>query len=98
MQHVYVHVGLILKMQAITSIHRQSIHHGFWSSRLSDFAIKGLNMRPLNPRVFSSAAICVQAARASINLLAYLPSGDFACVCESMTFSSEISCSTNFLI
>ncbi|MCJ1315718.1 hypothetical protein MMC15_001038 [Xylographa vitiligo] len=64
----------------LTTIHRMSVHHGYWTSRLSNYAIQGLNARPLNPRVFSSAALCVQAARASIQLVRYVPQGDFACV------------------
>ncbi|MCJ1474909.1 hypothetical protein MMC13_003569 [Lambiella insularis] len=64
----------------LTTIHRMSVHHGYWTSRLSNYAIQGLNARPLNPRVFSSAALCVQAARASIQLIRYIPQGDFACV------------------
>ncbi len=64
----------------LTTIHRMSVHHGFWTSRLSEYAIQGLNARPLNPRVFSSAALCVAAARASIHLIKYIPQGDFACV------------------
>src|ERR1700712_1102578 len=64
----------------LTTIHRMSVHHGYWTSRLSNFAIQGLNARPLNPRVFSSAALCVSAARASIHLIKYIPQGDFACV------------------
>ena len=64
----------------LTTIHRMSIHHGFWTSRLSNFAIQGLNARPLNPRVFSSAQLCTAAARASISLLKYVPQGDFSCV------------------
>ena len=64
----------------LTTIHRMSVHHGYWTSRLSDYAIQGLNARPLNPRVFSSAALCVSAARASIHLIKYIPQGDFACV------------------
>ncbi|KAH6845593.1 fungal-specific transcription factor domain-containing protein [Chaetomium sp. MPI-CAGE-AT-0009] len=64
----------------LTTIHRMSIHHGYWTSRLSDFAIQGLNARPLNPRIFSSAALCTSAARASISLLKYIPQGDFSCV------------------
>ncbi|KAL8667270.1 MAG: hypothetical protein Q9202_000843 [Teloschistes flavicans] len=57
----------------LTTIHRMSVHHGYWTSRLSNYAIQGLNARPLNPRVFSSAALCVQAARASIHLIKYIP-------------------------
>ncbi|KAF2805206.1 uncharacterized protein BDZ99DRAFT_466855 [Mytilinidion resinicola] len=64
----------------LTTIHRMSVHHGYWTSRLSNFAIQGLNARPLNPRVFSSATLCVQAARASIHLIKYIPKGDYACV------------------
>ncbi|GJN85880.1 hypothetical protein PLIIFM63780_009454 [Purpureocillium lilacinum] len=64
----------------LTTIHRMSIHHGFWTSRLSNYAIQGLNARPLNPRIFSSAALCTAAARASISLLKYVPQGDFSCV------------------
>ncbi|KAL4781495.1 fungal-specific transcription factor domain-containing protein [Aspergillus varians] len=64
----------------LTTIHRMSVHHGYWTSRLSNYAIQGLNARPLNPRVFLSAVLCVSAARASINLIKYIPQGDFACV------------------
>ncbi|KAG7288973.1 hypothetical protein NEMBOFW57_005333 [Staphylotrichum longicolle] len=51
----------------LTTIHRMSIHHGYWTSRLSDYAIQGLNARPLNPRIFSSAALCT--ARSDTKLL-----------------------------
>ncbi|KAK5173728.1 uncharacterized protein LTR77_002409 [Saxophila tyrrhenica] len=64
----------------LTTIHRMSVHHGYWTSRLSDYAIMGLNARPLNPRVFMSAALCVNAARTSIGLIRYIPQGDYACV------------------
>lgn len=64
----------------LTTIHRMSVHHGYWTSRLSDFAIAGLNARPLNPRVFMSAALCVNAARTTISLIRYIPQGDHACV------------------
>ncbi|UKZ83392.1 hypothetical protein TrVFT333_011200 [Trichoderma virens FT-333] len=64
----------------LTTIHRMSIHHGFWTSRLANYAISGQNVRPLNPRVFSSAMLSTAAARASISLLKYVPQGDFSCV------------------
>lgn len=64
----------------LATIHRMSVHHGHWTDRLSGFALKGLNAAPLNPRVFMSAALCVNAARASINLIKYIPQGDCACV------------------
>lgn len=65
---------------SLTTIHRMSVHHGYWSNRLSSYAISGLNARPLNPRVFSSSQICVSAARSTIQLLKYIPQGDFPCV------------------
>lgn len=64
----------------LTTIHRMSVHHGYWTSRLSNYAIAGLNARPLNPRVFMSAALCVNAARTSISLVKFIPSRDHACV------------------
>ncbi|KAF2260896.1 hypothetical protein CC78DRAFT_555348 [Lojkania enalia] len=77
LQVVVLHFGYY---NCLTTIHRMSVHHGYWTSRLSNFAIQGLNARPLNPRVFMSAQLCVQAARASIHLLKYVPKGDSACV------------------
>ena len=64
----------------LTTIHRMSVHHGYWTSRLSNYAIQGLNAKPLNPRIYSSAALCVSSARASISMLKYIPQGDFSCV------------------
>lgn len=64
----------------LMTIHRMSVHHGYWTSRLADYAIQGLNSKPLNPRVFSSASLSTAAARASISLLKYVPQGDFSCV------------------
>lgn len=82
------HTPLILQIvvlhfayyNCLTTIHRMSVHHGYWTNRLSDFAVQGLNSRPLNPRVFMSAALCVNAARTSIGLIRYIPQGDYACV------------------
>lgn len=73
----------------LTTIHRMSVHHGYWTSRLSNYAIQGLNARPLNPRVYSSAALCVTAARAAIGLVKYIPQGDFACVWYVLTVSAN---------
>lgn len=64
----------------LTTIHRMSIHHGYWTSRLSNYAISGLSAKPLNPRVFSSAVLCVSAARASINLIKYINDKDCPCI------------------
>ncbi|KAI1366584.1 N-terminal binuclear Zn cluster-containing protein [Xylaria arbuscula] len=80
---VMLHFGYY---NALTTIHRMSIHHGFWTSRLANYAIQGLNARPLNPRVFSSAALCASAARATISLLKYIPQGDFSCVWMALYF------------
>ncbi|KAH9901865.1 N-terminal binuclear Zn cluster-containing protein [Xylariomycetidae sp. FL2044] len=65
---------------ALTTIHRMCVQNGYWTSRLSNYAIQGLNARPLNPRVFSSASLCASAARATISLLKYIPQGDFSVV------------------
>ena len=62
---------------SITTIHRRSIHHGYWTGRLAQYAIEGRNVTPLNHRVFSSAALCVSAARMSIALLNYVPANDY---------------------
>jgi hypothetical protein len=72
---VVLHFGYY---NCLATIHRMFIHNGYWTSRLSNFAIQGLISRPNNPRVFSSAAICVSAARASIHLVKYVPQGDFS--------------------
>ncbi|KAK8100303.1 hypothetical protein PG999_010677 [Apiospora kogelbergensis] len=64
----------------MTTIHRMSVHRGYWTNRLSNYAIQGLNTKPLNPRVFSSAALCASAARATISLLKYVPQGDYQVV------------------
>lgn len=64
----------------LTTIHRMSIHHGYWSNRLSDYAIAGLSVHPLNPRVFSSASLCVSAARATVALMEHLDPKDYSCI------------------
>jgi hypothetical protein len=64
----------------LTTIHRMSVNHGFWTSRLFNYAVQGLNTKALNPRVYSSSALCTAAARASIALLKYIPQGDNNCV------------------
>ena len=77
LQMVTIHFGYY---NCLTTIHRMSVHHGYWTSRLSEYAINGHNSKSLNPRVYISAALVVQAARASINLIKYIPQGDYACV------------------
>ncbi|KAH6655090.1 fungal-specific transcription factor domain-containing protein [Truncatella angustata] len=70
----------------LTTIHRMSVHRGYWTSRLSNYAIQGLNSKPLNPRVFASAALCASAARATISMLKYIPQGDNQCVWLALYF------------
>lgn len=70
----------------LTTIHRMSIHHGLWSSRLSNYAISGLSAKPPNPRIFSSAGLCVSAARSSINLLKCLGGFDYSCIWQAPPF------------
>lgn len=74
----------------LTTIHRMSIHHGYWSNRLSDYAIAGLSIQPLNPRVFSSASLCVSAARATVQLIQYLDPDDYSCI-WSVSYEPAIS-------
>lgn len=61
---------------ALTTIHRMTVHRGYFTSRLSEYALKGMNSRPLSPRIFASSALCASAARASISLLKYIPQAD----------------------
>jgi hypothetical protein len=62
----------------LIAIHRTSVHHGYWTSKSSKDTLEDIHERPLNPRVFSSASICVTAARASIKLIKYCPLGEYS--------------------
>ncbi|TGJ71367.1 hypothetical protein EYR41_003333 [Orbilia oligospora] len=64
----------------LATIHRMSIAHSYWTNRLAQYAVSGLSTRPLNPRVFSSAALSVSAARSSIHLLKYVNHNDINCI------------------
>ncbi|KAF3931065.1 hypothetical protein ABW20_dc0105451 [Dactylellina cionopaga] len=70
----------------LATIHRmsfvKSIAHSYWTNRLAQYAVSGLSSRPLNPRVFSSAALSVSAARSSIHLLKYVNQNDMTCICR----------------
>lgn len=57
----------------LTTIHRMSVHHGYWHTRPSDRSSSSFNEGALHPRVFMSAAFCVNAARKSITLIRTLP-------------------------
>jgi len=74
---VMLHFGYY---NCLTAVHRMSVHRGHWTNRLSNYATLGLNAKPLNPRIFSSAALCTAAARASISLLKYIPPNDTSCI------------------
>lgn len=54
-------------LNCLTVIHRVSIHHGSWSSTRRDHGLH--EDAHLNPRVYASQAICLAAARQSIQLL-----------------------------
>ncbi|KAF3937080.1 hypothetical protein ABW19_dt0206857 [Dactylella cylindrospora] len=74
---VIMHFGYF---NCLATIHRMSIAHSYWTNRLAQYAVSGLSTRPLNPRVFSSAALSVSAARSSIHLLKYVNQNDSNCV------------------
>jgi hypothetical protein len=57
----------------VMAIHRMSIHHGYWTSRRLASIDKAESP---NPRVLSSAVLCLAAARASINLSRQIPQGN----------------------
>lgn len=54
----------------LSTIHRVSIHHASWTSDSSnEAALAMLQDQKINPRVFASQAICLGAARSTIQLL-----------------------------
>lgn len=55
--------------QCLNTIHRVSLYYGPGSLDLDDDKSQGDFDSSLNPRVYASAAICVNAARSTINLL-----------------------------
>jgi hypothetical protein len=58
----------------LVAIHRGSVHHGSWLKK-DDEAAK-VSAAGLNPRVFQSARICLEAARNVIGLLHYYEKSD----------------------
>ncbi|KAK9467067.1 fungal-specific transcription factor domain-containing protein [Lipomyces arxii] len=71
--YVYVHFGYY---NCLTAIHRMSIHHATWRRRRSGAAEPSSSP---NPRVFASAALCVQAARSTIYQLRYFENFEQSC-------------------
>ncbi|KAK9356662.1 fungal-specific transcription factor domain-containing protein [Lipomyces doorenjongii] len=71
---VYMHFAYY---NCLTAIHRMSIHHPTW--RRPRRGAVTPSSAPRNPRVFASAALCVQAARATIYLLKYFDNVQKSC-------------------
>lgn len=74
MQVLVLHFGYY---NCLATLHRMP---SYWLSRLSDQTVQDLKGRLPNPRVFSSGALCVSAARGSISLLKYVPQEDNAVI------------------
>lgn len=61
----------------VTTLHRVSIHHGPWMDSHAKQIGTMLHDEQLNPRVYDSQSICLNAARNSIRLLEHIDfSGD----------------------
>ncbi|KAK9378666.1 fungal-specific transcription factor domain-containing protein [Kockiozyma suomiensis] len=69
---LYIHLTYY---NCLTAIHRMSLHHPAWRREMSSSA-REIHR---NPRVLASAALCVQAARASIYLLKYFDNAEHSC-------------------
>jgi hypothetical protein len=63
----------------LSAIHRKLVQHGHWVS-LPDSLTDGGEKEEIHKHVFSSAVLCVSAARASINLIRFIPQGNLACI------------------
>lgn len=63
----------------LAAIHRKVVQHGRWLSRL-DPLMEDADNEKTRQHVFSSAILCVSAARASINLVRFVPQSNLACI------------------
>jgi hypothetical protein len=63
----------------LSAIHRRLVQHGHWVS-LPDSPTDDGEKEEIRTHVFSSAVLCVSAARASINLIRLIPQGNLACI------------------
>lgn len=63
----------------LSTIHRRLVQHGHWVS-LPDSLTDDGEKEEIRKHVFSSAVLCVSAARASINLIRLIPQGNLACI------------------
>jgi hypothetical protein len=61
----------------LAAIHRKLVQHGHWVTRLDPLA-EDADKEKIRQHVFSSAVLCVSAARASINLIRLIPQGNLA--------------------
>ncbi|KAK9472416.1 fungal-specific transcription factor domain-containing protein [Dipodascopsis tothii] len=75
MNVIYMHLDYY---NCLITIHRMSMHHPTWNRRSVKHADAGKNLRMLYPRVYASAALCVQAARATLHLHGYVQQFDMA--------------------
>ncbi|KAK9322753.1 fungal-specific transcription factor domain-containing protein [Lipomyces orientalis] len=71
---VYMHFAYY---NCLSAIHRMSMHYPTW--RGSRRAAVTPSSAPRNPRVFASAALCVQAARSTIYLVKYFDNAETSC-------------------
>ena len=63
----------------LAAIHRKVVQHGHWLSRL-DPLMEDADNEKTRQHIFSSAILCVSAARAAINLIRFIPQGNLACI------------------
>jgi hypothetical protein len=63
----------------LAAIHRKLVQHGHWVCR-PDPSVEDADQEKFRQQVFSSAVLCVSAARASINLIRFIPQGNLACI------------------
>ncbi len=59
-------------LDCLTTLHRVSIHHGSWMNDRAKQNGSMLHDQQLNPRVYASQSICLNAARNSIRLLEHV--------------------------
>ena len=63
----------------LAAIHRKLVQHGHWVCH-PDPSVEDAGQEEFRQQVFSSAVLCVSAARASINLIRFVPQGNLACI------------------
>jgi hypothetical protein len=63
----------------LAAIHRKLVQHGHWVCR-PDPSMEDVDQETFRQHVFSSATLCVSAARASINLIRFVPQGNLSCI------------------